>query len=85
MDSGLGTESWRDLEKRRTFTADLLELYRRQLAGIGYEHFDYDTRILNTKRSRIYHLIFVSKHELGADFFRKISAKEYSGQRRMGL
>ncbi|MDE2639306.1 MAG: three-Cys-motif partner protein TcmP [Chloroflexota bacterium] len=73
---------WRD-EPQQSVTRSLLDLYERQLRGIGYPHVDDDSRILNTKNSTMYHLVFASKDPRGADFFKKISQVEPTGQRRL--
>ncbi len=86
FDLFMGTREWLKLRDRRPspgFTRDLLDIYESNLATLGYVHVDDDARILNTQRSSIYHLVFASKHERGADFFAKISQRDYSGQRRL--
>ena len=81
----MGTDEYLALRDDATasITRSLLDMYERELRGIGYLHADDDSRILNTKRSTIYHLVFASKHPRGADFFEKISRVEPTGQRRL--
>ncbi len=81
----MGTDEYLALrdEPTASITRALLDMYERQLKGINYSHVDDDSRILNTKRSTIYHLVFASKNPRGTDFFRKISRVEPTGQRRL--
>ena len=81
----MGTNEYLALrdEPPASITRSLLDIYARQLRGIGYGYADDDSKIRNTMRSTIYHLVFASKHERGADFFKKISQTEPTGQRRL--
>ena len=81
----MGTDEYLALrdEPTASITRSLLDIYERQLRGIGYRYADDDSKIRNTKQSTIYHLVFASKHERGADFFKKISQTEPTGQRRL--
>jgi hypothetical protein len=80
----MGTREWLQIRRGTPgFTRGLLDVYKRQLSLLGYAYVDDDTRILNSKRSTIYHLIFASRHERGADFFSKISQVSYRGDRRL--
>lgn len=81
----MGTNEYLALrdEPLASITRSLLDIYERQLHGIGYRYADDDSKIRNTRRSTIYHLVFASKHERGADFFKKISQTEPTGQRRL--
>jgi len=58
-----------------------LELYQQQLKGIGYSHFGDLKRVYMNGVSPLYLLFFASKHALGVDFWNKISAKDFTGQR----
>ena len=62
---------------------DLLRIYREQLKGIGYEYVDDIPRVVNEQGSTIYHQVFASRHRRGKEFFEKIRARTYTGQRRM--
>ncbi|MXY78444.1 MAG: three-Cys-motif partner protein TcmP [Chloroflexi bacterium] len=81
----MGTDEYLALRDEPTaaITRALLDMYERQLKSIDYRYADDDSRILNTKRSTIYHLVFASKDPRGADFFKKISRVEPTGQRRL--
>jgi three-Cys-motif partner protein len=86
FDLFMGTREWLDLGGHRVafgFTRELLDIYKGQLKTLEYEYVDDSIRVLNSKRSTIYHLIFASKHPRGADFFEKISQRDYRGQRRL--
>ncbi len=90
LDQFFGSPDWRTLMDLRaagekvTFRA-LLDSYEDKLRTLGYMYVDDDIRILNSRESTIYHLVFASKHPRGAEFFKKISRRKYSGQGRMGL
>lgn len=56
-----------------------LDLYRRQLRAIGYEHFGLPKRIAGAVP--FYLLFFASRHKLGAELWDNISATEPNGQR----
>ncbi len=88
LDGFYGTRAWRKIlhgrdEGEKVTSRKLLDLYEEQLAGLQYLHVHDDARILNSKRSTIYHIVFASKHPRGAEFFKKISRRTYSGQRRI--
>jgi hypothetical protein len=61
----------------------MLDLYENQLKKLGYLHVNDDARMINSKGSTIYHIVFASKHPTGEDFFRKISRRTYRGQQRL--
>jgi three-Cys-motif partner protein len=88
LDQFFGTAEWRHLlagkdEGERITYRKLLDLYERQLKKLGYRHVSDDARILNTKGSTIYHIVFASKHPRGKEFFDKISQRTYTGLRRL--
>jgi three-Cys-motif partner protein len=85
-----GSEDWRNLVDLRRAGEDvtsraLLDHYESRLRELGYSYFDDHVRIVNTRDSTIYHLVFASRHELGARFFRAISLKGPSGQAEMDI
>lgn len=82
FDRFMGTRDWLQLGRRAT-TRQILDIYEEQLRKIGYTYVVDDARIINSKNSTMYHLIFASKNPRGEDFFRKISARTYKGQRRL--
>jgi three-Cys-motif partner protein len=90
LDQFFGSPDWRALVDLRatgekvTFRA-LLDYYEEKLKKIEYRYVDDDIRILNSRESTIYHLIWASKHPRGAEFFKKISRRKYSGQGRMEM
>jgi three-Cys-motif partner protein len=87
LDGFYGTPKWREIllgrdQGERVTFRKLLDLYEAQLATLNYVHVNDDARILNSKRSTIYHIVFASKHPRGAEFFEKISQRTYRGQQR---
>lgn len=86
IDEFFGTRDWRPFVGPQHLAAgDLLDVYRRQLQGIGYV---FDARapavlVNNSKGAPIYYLLFASKDAKGYDFWRKIVAEEETGQRRL--
>ena len=81
----MGTDEYLGLgnEPSASLTRSLLDIYEDQLRRIGYLHVDDDSRIVNSRRATIYHVIFASRHPRGADFFKKISRREPTGQGRL--
>jgi three-Cys-motif partner protein len=90
MDLFFGTSDWRkfsDTRARgeRVTYGDLLNFYKERLKSIGYLHVNDKVSVANTRSQPIYHMIFASKSERGAEFFEKISRRRFSGQQRMDL
>ncbi len=89
LDRFFGTTDWKRILHggggEKVTSRKLLDLYERRLRDLGYLHVDDDARILNSKNTTMYHLILASKHERGAEFFRKISQKTYSSQQKLPL
>lgn len=86
IDDFFGTPAWRPIVARQHLPAsDLLNVYRRQLEGIGYVFDDTAPAVpvRNSKDAPIYYLLFASKHKRGYDFWRKITKEEETGQRRL--
>ncbi|MEX2246558.1 MAG: three-Cys-motif partner protein TcmP [Dehalococcoidia bacterium] len=88
LDAFFGSRDWRTLVDLRqgggriTYRK-LLDYYEEKLKALGFDHVDDDIRILKSNRTTNYHLVFASKHPRGAEFFRKISKKQASGQQRL--
>lgn len=88
MDQFFGTRDWRQLalQRRRgervSYRA-MLDLYEGQLKKLGYAYFDDASEILNIRQSAIYHIVFASRHRLGAEVFRRISRRNQAGQSRL--
>lgn len=58
------------------------EIYKRQLESrAGYKYFEDE--VIRGPQGPLYRLIYATKHDRGADFWRKSVAKEKSGQFRM--
>lgn len=90
MDQFFGSSDWRELVEARAggeciTSRRLLDHYEDRLRQLGYAHFDDSVRIVNSRNRTIYHLVFASKHELGGQFFRKISRRARSGQTCMDI
>lgn len=88
LDSFFGSRDWRALvdvkaKGGRITYRRLLDHYEAKLKSIGYRFADDHVRILNSRETTIYHLVFASKHPRGQEFFRKISGQKFSGQRRL--
>ena len=83
----IGAEAYdRNLRGQATVdTPRLLQIYREQLASIGYKYVNDVPRIVNTRGSTIYHQVFASRSSRGQEFFEKIIQRTYTGQRRMRL
>ncbi len=89
LDTYFGSESWKELvdpsAPEKVTSRALLDYYENGLRELGYVDLNDDVRIANSTQSTIYHLVFASKHKRGAEFWRKISRRKFSGQARMDL
>lgn len=85
-----GTDGW--LEVVRSQESGLLEsadvasaltdFYCARLSTIGYQHVAQLHRLMrNSTNAPLYRLVLAARHERAAEFFRKISRIEFSGQR----
>ncbi|MEE9247685.1 MAG: three-Cys-motif partner protein TcmP [Dehalococcoidia bacterium] len=62
----------------------LLDFYENRLRNIaGYNFIDDRLFITNTVEVPLYHLIYASRHSIGAKFWRESIAKTRAGQRRL--
>ncbi len=87
LDAFFGTPDWRPFLGARLKASELLGVYRRQMASLGYVAVD-DTPAIpvkNREGALMYYLVFFSKNERGYDFWRKIAAVDESGQPRLPL
>lgn len=90
LDAFFGTRDWREFVTQRrggmriTY-ASMLDLYKEQLGRIGYNYVNepWRTQMKNSHGATVYHIVFASKHPIGADFFEKISRRTLAGQRRL--
>jgi three-Cys-motif partner protein len=94
LDRFFGTERWRhvvaDAEQGRLTTMAigdaLTSFYIERLGTLGYEHVEPLHKLMKNKQNApLYRLILAGRHERAAEFFRKISRIEYSGQRGLPL
>ncbi len=89
LDYFFGGSEWRDVYAhypRRELHSRLVELYKRKLRQLGYKvDFDISEPLMRNKRRRapLYRLLLVSKHPLGAKFWRNALAKDRYGQKRL--
>jgi three-Cys-motif partner protein len=90
LDRFFGTAEWRqvvaDAEAGKLSRPDigdaLTEFYIQRLGMLGYDHVEPLHRLMkNTQNTPLYRLVLAGKHARAADFFKKISKYEYSGQR----
>jgi three-Cys-motif partner protein len=83
LDTFFGDPLW----PRSGSSRGLLDHYENRLAGLGYERDNIHDQVLirNTKSTPMYHLLFVSKHARGKDFWEKATQRTASGQVRMDL
>jgi three-Cys-motif partner protein len=84
LDGFFGSTGWRDIAEVRAAGGKvtyrkLLDFYAERLKSIGYKVVDDDVNILNSRQT-IYHLVFATKDDRGADFFKKISRRRFTGQ-----
>ena len=65
-----------------------MDYYKGKLGGVGYEDILRDDEVgieplvSNEEGAPLYRLIFASKHRLGREFWKKITATDVHGQRR---
>jgi three-Cys-motif partner protein len=84
LDAFFGTNEWRTLKRR--MQVDFVELYRAQLAKLGYisRAPRHDLVVTNTKNLPLYQLCFFSKHAKGYELWDNVTAIDEKGQRRLG-
>jgi three-Cys-motif partner protein len=94
FDAFFGSPQWREVIRRfdrgeiavADRAAALCNFYGEQLAGLGYGYVEQLHRLMkNTRNAPLYRLLLASRHPRGAEFFRKIAAIEYGGQRNLRL
>lgn len=95
VDSFFGGREWRDIylkyqrSSRTPLHRDLLDLYKGNLRGLGYQEVVRGDEIgdeplmRNKKRGPQYRLIFASKHALGHDFWHAVTRRDVFGQKRL--
>ena len=67
----LGCDDWKKLAQNSapSFCRGFWELYKRQLARIGYEFVGDTQQVTSPGNVPLYYLLFASKHELGEKFW----------------
>lgn len=88
LDAFYGAPTWRRLahaqrQGKRVTYGDLLGLYKNQLRKLGYVDFDESVRVKKSNGTTKYHLLYASKHPVGAQLFRRANDRSSSGQRRL--
>lgn len=96
VDRFFGTDAWRQIYAdwrsmpRGSIHGQLIDLYRSQLGGLGYQEIRSGDEIgleplmRNVKRKApLYRLLFASKHPLGRKFWREITRRDLYGQGRL--
>lgn len=80
LDAFFGTDEWRRLKARTLF--EFVDLYRRQLARIGYlrQPPKVEVVVKNRKNAPLYQMAFFSKSPRGYEFWDKISLVDEHGQ-----
>lgn len=84
MDEFFGGTEWRGIYEKNpsNMIAELLALYKKKLAGIGYLMEPGDAVVVhNATKVPLYALLFASKDRKGIEFWKKIMKIESQGQR----
>lgn len=90
MDRFFGSRDWRalvDLKAggEKITSRRILDFYEGKLRQLGYTYFDDSVHVENSRERAIYHLVFASKNQLGSQFFKAISRRTPSGQKKMDI
>lgn len=96
IDKFFGDDEWRKIFEKWQFKSsvssihrELIDYYKDRLKSLGYIGvFENETGIEPLMRSDrtkapLYRLLFASKHELGHDFWKKVTRKNVWGQKRL--
>ncbi len=95
IDEYFGSQSWRNIYERyrrheESFLhRQLMDHYKKKLTALGYQETLRDDEVgheplMSTElQAPLYRLLFASKHELGVEFWKKITSREPKGQRRL--
>lgn len=85
LDAFFGIDTWRDAltEPTERRAQALVQLYNRQLAGLGYlpTSFEYAVPVKNSRGVTMYELVLFSRHPLGVKFWREAMSVNELGQR----
>lgn len=72
-----GDIAWNKLLKPR----DAIKVYKEQIGKLGFQTVTFtDITVRNTKNAPMYFLLFASKSPRGLDFWKKVTARDHSGQ-----
>jgi three-Cys-motif partner protein len=95
IDEFFGSQSWREIYERYCRREEsflhrhLMDHYKEKLTALGYQETLRDDEVgheplMSTElNAPLYRLLFASKHELGVEFWKKITSREPKGQRRL--
>lgn len=60
---------------------DAIKLYKERIGKLGFQTVEFkDITVKNSNNTLMYFLLFASRSSTGLDFWKKITAKDYSGQ-----
>jgi three-Cys-motif partner protein len=82
LDRFMGEPGWREVLEATPYDRQaqaLRERYEKQLASVGFRHFEYEP-VQNSSGRDIYKLLFASGNEAGAKIWRGVSRKDEGGQ-----
>jgi three-Cys-motif partner protein len=82
VDAFFGADTWKPAKGEAPHLYDLCELYRRQMAKLGYaDHAPaLDPKMRTLTNTPLYHLLFFSRNEKGHDFWDEVVAVSPTGQ-----
>lgn len=95
IDDFFGSQNWREIYKsyrkhEESFLhRHLMNHYKEKLTSLGYkealrdDEVGHEPLMSTEKNAPLYRLLFASKHELGVEFWKKITSREPKGQRRL--
>lgn len=85
LDRFMGEPGWRELLGGPGDQAERLRVrYEERLGSLEYQHFAHE-RILNTRGSDIYTLVYASRSPVGLQFWNRAASVDERGQRRLGF
>lgn len=86
LDEALGTNEWRTKVGSSTDVAVLIDLFKKQLATLGYKSQNVRSEpIKNSQNLPLYYLVYASKSDRGDKIWQSITKNAPSGQRGFGF
>ncbi|GEA17543.1 hypothetical protein E306M_06770 [Moorella sp. E306M] len=87
LNAYFGSEAWKDIYSRkfsleypRYSALSLMELYVSGLKELGYKYVHYSDAIRNSRRVKLYYLIWVGKHPVGEEIMRHVLRVQFNPQ-----